>query len=244
MFIQATSPRPLINTVESPEHIRIHTLHKLGVSPGDVVVIIGEHRIEVEPYEVFPLDGDTQFEAREFYLPFWRVFGTKKPEYNESRIQASIERKEFHRVDADAERLGQGNASEPLRLRGTQLALIGAAGYPVIVRSAFRPEGPDYQERIMNFTIHCPVTGGGIIRVTSNTCDIANPSFNPYAPPPPVRGHKNLTLQEAFQRTHRLRTATIEDRKKQRIAEAEANMRESQMPSPSGTKALPPRSRD
>src|SRR5208282_6659032 len=57
MLIQATSPRPMINVVDSPEHVRIHTLRKVGISLGEVALVIHEKRMAVEPYQVYPIEG-------------------------------------------------------------------------------------------------------------------------------------------------------------------------------------------
>jgi hypothetical protein len=222
MLIQATSPRPMLNATESPQHIRIHTLRKLKVSKGEVTLVLGEKQIEVEPYEVYPIDGEPQFEALEYFLPFWRVFGTEKPTYNETKIRENIEHERFKRVRADAQK--DKLLGTPEKLTGVQLAMLGSTGYHIIVRSAYRTEGATYEERIANFTIHCPVNGGGMIRMANCPIDIANPTFDPYAADPGKSRGKDLVLLEAFNRTHKLRTADIEERKRKRIAEAEANI--------------------
>ncbi len=226
MLIQTTSPRPMVKPEDSPEHIRIHTLRKPLVSTGEVTFVIGDKRIEVEPLVTYPIEGLAQFEALEYYLPFWRVFGTEKPTYDENRIRDNIERKNFQRIDMTTKDklLPQSSGDLPEKLTGVQLALLGSTGYNVIAKSAFRTEGATYEERIMNFTIHCPVTGGGMIRIANCPIDISNPTFNPYAPYPESR-FKDLVLLEAFNRTHRLRTSDIDERRRKRIAEAEANMK-------------------
>jgi hypothetical protein len=164
-------------------------------------------------------------------LPFWKVFGTNKPVYDESRIRQNIENQQFHRVNVSpmkklAKRLiGKSENSDSLteKLTGVQLALIGSTGYHVIVKSAHRTEGSTYEERIVNFTILCPVNGGGIIRIANCPIDVANPTFDPYAPLP--QRTKDLTLLQAFNRTHRPRTDAIEETRRKRIEEAEATMR-------------------
>jgi len=227
----------MINVVDSPEHVRIHTLRKVGISLGEVALVIHEKRMAVEPYQVYPIEGEASFEALDFYLPFDNVFGTKKPEYNEAAITERIQSEHFHRVRADKPKED--------RLTGTQLAILGAAGYTVIIRSAYRTEGATYEERILNLTIHCPVNGGGMIRIANCPVDIANPTFNPHAETPKKPRYRDLTLLEAFNRTHKPRTDAIEDRRRKRIEEAEANMRANTRALPERTvKALPGKSED
>lgn len=228
MLIQATSPRPMLNAAESPQHVRIHTLRKPRVSEGEVTFVVGEARMEVEPYAVYPIEGESQFEAMEYFLPFYRVFGTKKPVYDEAAIQRNIESETFKRVNlknplAPTRSKTVVGGDLPEKLTGIQLALLGSTGYHVIVKSAYRTEGATYKERTMNFTTHCPVNGGGMIRIANCPIDVANPTFDPHAPLPEHR-YRDLTLLEAFNRTHRLRTSDIEERRRKRIAEAEANM--------------------
>lgn len=228
MLIQATAPRPMFNASENPSHIRIHTLRKMRISKGGVVLVVGEKRMDVEPHVTYPIQGEADFEALEYFLPFWRVFGTKKPVYDEQAIQRNIESNSFKRVHADEQKdkllAGKDGEGEMDKLTGVQLALLGAAGYAVVVKSAFRTEGATYEERTLNFTIHCPVNGGGMIRVADCPLDIANPTFDPHAPLPESK-RQDLVLLEAFNRTHKLRTDDIEERKRKRIADAEANIR-------------------
>jgi hypothetical protein len=227
MLIQVTSPRPMFNASESPQHVRIHTIRKLTVSKGEVTLVVGEKQMDVEPFTVYPLDGEPSFEALDYYLPFWRVFGTDKPVYDEARIRSNIDKGKFQRVTMKADMTGEAlvlKDEKSEKLTGVQLALLGSTGYHVIIKSAYRKEGAAYEERTLNLTIHCAVNGGGMIRVADCPLDIANPSFDPYAPPPADRS-KDLVLHEAFNRTHRLRTSNIDDRRRARIAEAEANIR-------------------
>ena len=218
-MVQATTPRPILNAFENPQHIRIHTLRKPKVSKGDVVLVLGEKRIEVEPVAVYPIQGEASFEALEYFLPFWKVFGPK-PVYDEAAIQRKIQNNDFKRINVDEKKDGEGAE----RLTGIQLALLGASGYAVSIKSGYRAEGAIYEERRLNFTIHCPINGGGILRVADCPLDIANPTFDPYATFT-EKTYQDLTLLEAFNRTHRLRTDDIEERKRKRIAEAEANIR-------------------
>ncbi len=252
MLIQATAPRPMINAAESPQHFRIHTLRKPGISTGEVMLTVGDRRMEVEPFTLYPIAGEQGFEALEFYLPFWRVFGTKKPVYDEDNIRQNIESEQFHRVDASRKRTMAPTRTKILvtdndhpgpaeRLTGVELAILGSTGYHCIARSAYRTEGATYEERTFNFTIHCPVNGGGMIRIANCPVDIANPTFDPHAPEP-SGPRKDLVLLEAFNRTHRPRTDDIEERKRKRIADAEANMRANELALGSGAsvKRLPP----
>lgn len=227
MLIQATSPRPIFNASENPQHIRIHTLRKMKVSKGEVALVLGEKRIEVEPVVAYPIQGEADFEALEYFLPFWKVFGPK-PVYDENAIRRNIESNSFKRVHADAKKdkllVGKDGEGQIEKLTGVQLALLGAAGYAVVIKSGYRTEGASYEERTMNLTIHCPVNGGGIIRIANCPLDIANPTFDPHEPMTENK-RQDLVLLEAFNRTHRLRTDDIEERKRKRIADAEANMR-------------------
>jgi hypothetical protein len=246
MLLQLTAPRPIFNALENPPHVRIHTLRKPLVSKGEVLFVVGDEQMAVEPFMSYPIQGESAFEALDYYLPFWNVFGTKKPEYDEQAIQRNIESNRFSRIRTDAQKdkllPGKDGEGAMEKLTGVQLALLGASGYKVIARSAFRSEGPTYEERIVNFTIICPVNGGGILRVADCPIDVANPTFDPHAPPPGEK-RQDLTLLEAFNRTHRLRTSDIEERKRQRIAQAEANMRENEkaLAAKAAEKGLPPK---
>jgi hypothetical protein len=237
MLIQTTAPRIMINTAESPPYVRIHTLRKPGISTGDVLLVVGDRQMEVEPLVSYPIDSQAGFEALDYYLPFWRVFGTNKPTYDEDRILNNIEKEQFCRVDLDEKAreraptrtkflVADTDAPQPerKRLTGVELALLGAAGYSIIAKSAYRTEGATYEQRVFNATIHCPVNGGGMIRIAGSPVDIANPTFDPYAPEP-VSKQRDLVLLEAFNRTHRQRTQSVEDRRRARIAEAEGNLR-------------------
>lgn len=256
MLIQTTAPRPMINASDSPAHVRIHTMRKLKVSTGEVTFVVGDRQMPVEPWVTYPIEGEAGFEALEYYLPFWRVFGTDKPTYNEDRIRERIEREQFTTVDVGQKppmefktktktKLLVSDTTEEApaqeKLTGVQLALLGTMGYGVICKTAHRTEGATYEERVVNFTIHCAVNGAGMIRIAGCPVDIANPTFDPYAPEPTGK-HRDLTLLEAFNRTHRPRTQSIEDRKRARIAEAEANMRLHEgkaLPSDRERRALP-----
>ena len=226
MLIQTSSPRPMVNTADSPAHVRIHTLRKYKVSKGEVTFVIGEKQVDVEPLAVYPISGEAGFEALEYYLPFSNVFGTKRPAYDEAAIRENIESEQFQRVDTTRKDklLPLVSGELPEKLTGVQLAIVGSTGYHVICRSAYRTEGAAYEERTFNFTIHCPVSGGGMVRIAGCPVDIANPTFDPYAAIPESR-HKDLVLLEAFNRTHKPRTDDIEERKRKRIAEAEANIK-------------------
>jgi hypothetical protein len=225
-------------------------LKKAPVSTGEVFLVIGDRQIPVEPSVVYPLEGEPGFEALDCYLPFWRVFG-KKPVYDENAILSRIQRNDPHRVDVTP-KSSEGSSDKlvlkkdeelPEKLTGVQLALLGAGGYHVLVKSAYRSEGAIYEQRTFNFTIHCPVNGGGIVRIADFPVDIANPTFDPYALEPFVR--KDSVLQEAFARTHKLRTSDIEERRRKRIAEAESNLKANERGLPTSLeKRLPPKGED
>ena len=96
-------PRPIFNASENPAHIRIHTLRKPRISKGEVALVLGEKRIEVEPVVAYPIQGEADFEALEYFLPFWKVFGPK-PVYDKNAIRRNIESNSFKRVHADAKK--------------------------------------------------------------------------------------------------------------------------------------------
>jgi hypothetical protein len=67
------------------------------------------------------------------------------------------------------------------------------------------------------------VTGGGVIRLADCPFDVANPTFDPWAPGPTIK--KDPELQESYNRTHRALPAAADATRAARIAEAEANAR-------------------
>lgn len=220
MLIQTSSPRPILSLDEHPKHVVVHTLRKLGVSSGDVLLNMNTDLENgarstgaVAPYEIFPIEGEPGFEALEYYLPFDQIFGSTRVEYNETEI--------LTRMSTSLER----PAAKPIDpRRDTLMALYAASGISVIAKSAFRAEGSRYEERTLNLQLFFPVTGGGIIRVAGSMVDISNPTFDPKAPMPGPAQFKNLTLLAAFNRTHKVGNSVIEARKRARVAAAEASM--------------------
>jgi len=243
MLIQTSSPRPILNVGEFPSYIVIHTLRKAGISNGAVTMNVNvdvEHgkreSAVVAEHEVFPIEGEPGFEGVEYYLPFDLIFGTKKTEYDETRLLRQINDEAPKRVNTDEPRA---------RIGDTMLALHMASGVNVIAKSAYRVEGAKYAERVFNFQLLFPVTGGGIVRVTSSDFDVTNPTFDPKAAVPRDKPYQNITLLEAFNRTHKPTSPDIEARKRARVAAAEASMRaaDKQLP-PAGRRALPPKKSD
>lgn len=230
MLIQVTTPRVLINLLDSPEHIRIHTLRRPGTSSGEVFFNAAsdpEHgkrmTVPLEPYDVLPIEGFEGFEVLEYYLPFDTLYGTKKrAEYDEARILASLNKppKQVH-VDQKSD-----------HLTDLQLSRIGASGFFGIAKSAYRSENSKYEERIFNFSLNFPVTGGGILRIANVDHDFVNSTFNPRAHTPKKNG-PNEDLLIAYNRTHKPMDSGAEARRRQRIQEAEANVR-------ANTRGLPP----
>lgn len=216
MLIQLTSPRPVLNVVEHPQHIVLHTIRRTGVSKGGVLLNMNtnvEHgtrgTIVVEPYEVFPIEGEPGFEALEYYLPFDQIYGTNRTLYSEQSAMESW--------------------SKTPKTKGTQgtpdtvLALLGASGISVIAHSAYRMESTSYAERVFNFQLFFPVTGGGIVRVVGSDMDISNPTFEPKAPIG-TKNYANLSLRQTFNRIHQIMPSDVEQRRQARIRSAEASM--------------------
>lgn len=231
MLIQTSSPRPIIGLQEHPQHVVIHTLRRFGVSTGEVLFNMNtdiEHGTRMtaplEPYEVFPIEGEPGFEACEYYLPFDVIFGTGRQVYNEHDIAENQNNALAKRVNLEKK--------DPRR--DTLMALHAASGISVIAKSAFRSEGSQYEERVFNCQFFFPITGGGILRVAGSMFDVLNPTFDPKAPIPEKAHYANRTLLEAFNRTHKAPNSAIEERKRQRIAQAEASMRAEQ-------RGLPPK---
>lgn len=252
MLIQTSSPRPILNASESPQHIKIHTIRRAGISSGQVYFNFTtdfEHGEKMTtplvPYEVFPIEGEPGFEALEYFLPFSTIYGTERAVYDEERLLHQLQPKPStaltKRNDPNNKRTETINVPQT-RPRDMQLALLGASGFNVIARTAYRVEGSRYEERIFNCIILAPVTGGGIIRVVGSDFDISNPTFDPKTPLP-KQTSPNLELRNAFNRTHKPTSPDIEDRKRRRIAEAEANMKATErgLPPPPGAPALLPK---
>ena len=214
----------MVSCAESPPYLRIQTLAKAGISDGSVVLVVGGRHLSADPLHIYPIEGTTGCQANDIYIPFWNVFGVKEARYDAQEIADHISGGIVKRVNVDK--------NQRDTLTDVQLALLGAGGWSIIAKSAYRSESSVYTSRVFNFTIHCPVTGGGMIRIAGSPIDINNPTFNPKEPPPTNR--RDLVLQEAFNRTHRPLSPGAETRKRARVAEAEANMRGSvpRLPAP------------
>ncbi len=193
MLLQATTPRPLLNLDRFPEHVRIYTLRKVGISEGEVLFFVtadiesGEKMtIPLNPLTEVPIEGEPGFMALDYVLPFNRVH----------------------------EAVG----------RDTAMALVGAAGFNVTVKSAFRADPRTYLERTMTFSLHMPVTGGGYIRLADSPWDIGNPTLNPKAPMPDGALDPDLSL--VFNRVHKLpsNSSEAEKRRAARLAQASASI--------------------
>lgn len=223
MLIQATTPRPLFDHSKHPQYLHIHTLQKPGVSKGEVffsATVDPEHGTRqgkaLDPVNEYAIQGEDGFMALEYVLPFWELF---------KRTQKQLEA----RYD------GRSAAEQGIAVGSVSLARYCTNGFQVTVKSAFRADTRSYAEHTLAFTIVMPVTGGGILRIADCPFDLANPTFDPWAPGPTV--HKNLELQDSYNRTHRALPSGADARRTARIAEAEANARRNE----SEKRALPER---
>lgn len=230
MLVQATTPRPIFNAVESPEHVRIQTLRKPDVSEGIVrfsyvgdLVAGTPTTVVLEPHLVYPLEGQKGFEVLEYYLPFEKAFAVSP------KVAKQMVKYEASGVASIA------------------LAPLMANGFTVVVFSAFRADRTVYEQRTISFKLLFPITGGGVLQVSDSFVDIANPTFNPRAPIP--KPSLSRDVQVGFNRVHHVvpaaEQAKIEARRRARIEEAEANIRANSTKSLSGkaVPALPPSSR-
>lgn len=155
MFVQATTPRPVLDGARFPEYVYIHTLAKPGVSEGAVFFSSTSNAEygkkdgkRLEPVSVFPIEGDEGFQAMEYILPFFELF---LPEDKK---------------------------------RNLRMVPFCSAGFGVVVKSAFRMDSRTFAERTVSFHIQCPVTGGGILRLSDCPFDVTNPTFDPWAVSP------------------------------------------------------------
>ncbi len=209
MLVQATTPRPFFDHSKHPEHVYIYTLRKPGISEGAVFFNASTN----------PEQGRRGTAALEplFEHPIDGEDGFAALEY-------VLPFFELFRPEDKKRNLG--------------MAPFCTTGFGVTVRSAFRTDTSRYGEHTVAFTILMPVTGGGVMRLSDCLFDIANPTFDPWAPGP-ERKWKNLEVGMAFNRAHRLGdTSAIEQRRMARIREAEANMRANES---GGRRALPPK---
>lgn len=81
MLVQTTTPRPTIDVHRQPAYILVHTLQKPGISDGSVRFSatsnpeLGLRDVKVlEPFNEFPIDGESGFGALEYVVPFWEMF--------------------------------------------------------------------------------------------------------------------------------------------------------------------------
>jgi hypothetical protein len=211
MLVQASAPRLVFDMNDHPKHVRIHTLRKLGVSDGSVLfsyvadLVAGvPTAVTLEPHVVYPIEGEDGFEMAEFFLPFEPLF----------KVDPSVKRLAQSKYEAEA-------------VAPIGLASIVASGFTVTLRSAYRSEHTTYAERVVGFKLIFPMTGGGIIRLADSPFDLANPTFSPGAALP--RAVRDPVTLNAFNRTHAMlpqgQRGAIEQRRKARIAEAEASER-------------------
>lgn len=222
MLIQVSSPRMIFHPETHPQHVFIQTLRKRGVSEGEVYFNASTD----------PLEGVRQTKA--------------------------LEPIQEYPIDGDANFAGLEYVlpfyelfTEETKKKNLYLVPFCTTGFNVTVKSAFRADPRTYEERTVALSILMPVTGGGIIRIGDSLVDLANPTFDPYAPL--GRTFRDLSLQEGFNRTHRLPTPAIDARRQARVAAAEASMAKERtlparevptLPGRRGIKALPPKDDD
>ena len=65
MLLQASAPRPILNSADSPEHFRIQTLRRGGVSDGGVLFSFvadlengAPTNTALDPIESYSIEGD------------------------------------------------------------------------------------------------------------------------------------------------------------------------------------------
>lgn len=211
MLIQVTTPRPVFDVLKHPQYVHIHTLRKVGVSTGEVffaATVDPEHGRKdskaLDPVNEYPIEGQDGLVALEYVLPFWELFQPTK-------------------AMLDAKYNGRNALEQGVRVGSVAHARYFSNGFQVTIKSAFRADSRTYAENRVAFTIQSAVTGGGVLRLADCPFDVANPTFDPWAPGPTVR--KDPELQESYNRTHRALPAGADAKRAARIAEAEANMR-------------------
>lgn len=216
MLIQVSSPRPIFSLEKHPQHVVLHTLQMSGVSSGSVLINMnvnvetGERvTTEVEPYQVFPIE--TGMAALEYYLPFDVIFGTRQM----TAVPTGTSNALVSRLQPEG----------GFRPRDTMMALLVASGVSIIARSAHRTFSNQYEERVLNFQLHFPVTGGGIVRVADSFFDILNPTFNPKALLPEPQAEPDPTLLNAFRRTHYGLGPSAAKKKAERLAQLESSLK-------------------
>ncbi len=176
MLVQATTPRPVFDPSRYPESIHIHTLTLPGVSDGKV-------------YFNATTDPEHGGRAGKAIDPIheYPIEGT-------DGFQALQYILPFHELFRDVD-----------KKRNLALVPFCTGGFIVVIHSAFRADPHTYSEHVLSFKILMPVTGGGIIRLADSPFDIVNSTFDPWGPPAEhLLKHKNLELQESYNRTHKL----------------------------------------
>lgn len=223
MNIQVGIPRPIFNIHEHPKYIHIHTLARLDVSAGGVLLngtVDPEHGVrgtkQLEPMVTYQIEGEDGFEGYEYVLPFWELF--------QQRRQISASKLAYYGA--------QGYGSR-------ELVPFTTGGFTVTAQSAFRSSPSTYEEHTVSFQILMPVTGGGILRLADCSFDLSNPTFDPYSPHP--RAIRNLDVERMLNQSHQAKNSTIEDRRVARIQAAEQSMAKEELRLPGGNRALPPR---
>jgi hypothetical protein len=106
--------------------------------------------------------------------------------------------------------------------KNRNLALVPfcTAGFGVTVKSGYRADFTTHEERTISFTMWMPVTGGGILRLADSVFDLANSSFDPWAPAP--AGTKNLSLESSARKAHKLSPPGVAARRAERLASISA----------------------
>lgn len=230
MFIQASTPRPLFDASKYPQYVHIHTLRKVGVSTGEVFFIATvdpEHGTKqgkaLDPVNEYPIEGQDGLVALEYVLPFWELF---------QRTEAML----------NAKYNGRSALEQGIRVGSAAHARYFANGFQVTARSAFRADSRTYEESRVAFIIVSAVTGGGVLRLADCPFDVANPTFDPWAPGPTVK--KDPELQDSYNRTHRALPAGADAKRAARIAEAEANARRNERLGPAPKMLEAPKTED
>lgn len=219
MLIQTSAPRPLFDPSRYPKYLYIHTLAKAGVSHGAVffnATTDPEHAKHegktLDPANEYPIEGEDGFQALEYVVPFWDLF----------------QRKTNKPVLYD----GKPASEQGVQVGSVKLARYCTNGFNITAKSAFRASPREYEEHTVALTVVMPVTGGGILRLADSFFDLSNSSFDPWAPNPTPR--RNLEFDQVYNRTHKLTTSAINDRRAARVAAAEASMRADQRGLPEG----------
>lgn len=205
MLVQATTPRPIFDPSKHPEYLYIHTLAKTGVSDG-AVIFNASTNPETGARGDRQLDpvGDYPIEGEAGFVAYEYVVPF------------------FELFKAE------------LKTKNLRLVPFCTTGFGLTIRSAFRSDLRTYEERRLSFTVLTMVSGGGILRLSDTFFDLANPTFDPWAPNPFAKkllgSARDPELLVGFNRTHKLRDPGSDARRAARIAEAEANMKSNEKP--------------